>query len=145
MIIEVPIIKHQVLMYSNILSFEMDISNINIYEMLKSIEDNISSLDLQICGNIITTKKSLKTEFLVPVNKPFTSNIHFQWKPKIKIVNALRLRHFDGYSTINNSIYKLDQYIIKENSSATTSPYLLHKDKNDKVIDIFIGLSENIL
>lgn len=141
----VPVIEHQALIYYHVLSYETIIDEKQIPEMTLSMKNNISVLDLQLCGNIIITKKGLKTEFIIPVDKEFKSNAYYKYKPVFKLVNAVRIRHYGDFFAIDKSLKELKEYVYLNNLTAVTNPYYVDKDIENDIIDVYVGISENIL
>lgn len=140
-----PVIEHQALIYYHVLSYETIVNEKQIPEMISSMKNNISVIDLQLCGNIIITKKGLKTEFIIPVDREFKSNAYYNYKPAFKLVNAIRTRHQGEFSDIDKSLKELKEYIFNNNLTAVTNPYYVDKNIENGIIDVYVGISENVL
>ncbi len=135
--------EHQTLKVERILLHQANISDDVVSQMLEHIRKNISVLGFQICGNIIIAKQDKYLEFLIPVDKEFDSNEHYNFKERIRLVNAARLRHYDSFSKIQKSLDELNNYITEKKLTPITVPYIVERDDLDNVYDIYIGISEN--
>lgn len=136
-------IEHQILEAETLLSQRLNISEDAVPQALWHIRKNISVLNARICGNIIIAKQDGFFEFLIPVDKEFTSNEHYSFKKRLKLVNATRMRHYGSFGKIQNSLKELNEYIAEKNLVPVTVPYIVEKDSSDNIYDIYIGISEN--
>ena len=134
------VIEHQFLHYRNVLSYITQIDDDDI-----GVKNNICVLDLKLNGKIVFTKKDNFMEFVIPVNKKFTSNQHYEFKSEFKLVNAVRVRHYGSFSTIKNKVDDLKAYIEEHSLTPVTQPYYMIQDCKNEIYDVFIGISENIL
>ena len=139
------VIEHQMLNYEYVLSYKTKINDKIIPNMLRSIKENISVIDLKICGNIIITKHDEITEFLIPVDRKFKGNQHYMFKPGFKLVNAARQRYYGKFDNIDAGLKELNSHISENALTPITSFYIMEVDSNNGVYDIFIGISENVL
>lgn len=140
-----PVIEHQALIHYHILSYETIIDEAQIPEMIQGIQQGVSVLDLEQCGDIIITRKGVKTEFIIPVNKKFETTNYYKYKPAFKLVNALKVRHYGRYADIFLSINEINSYITKNNLTAVTNSYFVDKDSVNSIYDVYVGISENVL
>lgn len=140
-----PVIEHQSLIHYHVLSYETIVDESQMSELLQGISRSVSVLGLEQCGNIITTKKGVKTEFIVPVNKKFETTKYYKYKPAFKLVNALKIRHYGSFSEIFLSINEINRYISRNNLLAVTNPYCVDKDSVNSIYDVYVGISENVL
>lgn len=138
------VVEHQTISAEQILSYCTDVDDDKIPQMLKSIKENMSVLGFQICGNIIVAKHNSFTEFLVPVDREFEPTDEYEYKAKVRLVNAVRLRHYGSFCGIQKSLEELGSYISQNKLSPVTSPYMVERSKSDNAYDIYIGISENI-
>ena len=140
-----PVIEHQALIHYHVLSYETIIESSQMQEMIEGIHRSVSALGLQQCGNIITTRKGIKTEFLVPVNKKFETTEYYKYKPVFRLVNALKVRHYGDFSDIHVCVDEIIRYINDNSLMAITNPYYVDKDPANSIYDVYIGVSENEL
>ena len=139
------VIEHQMLNYEYVLSYQTKVNDKIIPEMIKSIKENISVINLKICGNIIITKRNDITEFLIPVDRKFEGNQHYMFKPGFKLVNAVRHRYYGSFCDIDTGLKELNSYISENSLTPITNSYIMEVDPDNSVYDIFIGISENVL
>lgn len=133
------------LSYDYVLSYQTKVDDKMIPNMLSSIRKNISVIDLEICGNIILTKRNGTTEFLIPVDRRFEGSQHYVFKPGFKLVNAVRQRYYGSFDNIDTGLKELNSYISEHSLTPITLPYIMEIDSDNGVYDIFIGMSENVL
>ena len=126
-----PIVEHQYLHYKNVLCFEMQLDYGEIEDFAQRIDYSLDVLDLSRDGKIVITQKSPFLEFLIPVDKQFSSSKHYRYKPEFKLVNAIRTRHYGSIQ---------DQSFLP-----ATPPYFIVQDIKNKIYDVYIGINENIL
>ena len=153
------IFKDQILQYENVLSYRTKIQISDVNKMIGFIQRNTDALDLKICGNIAATvheKKNISgmemsdIEFLIPVNKKISESFAFKFKPVFKLVNAVKIRHEGSMKEIEHSEHILDEYILQNSMQPVTQIYYLfiqstEYDNEDNIVDIYKGISENIL
>lgn len=138
-------IEHQVLSHEYVLSYQTKVDDKIIPDMLRSIKENISVIDLELRGNIIITRQDGITEFLIPVDRKFEGNQHYVFKPGFKLVNAVRQRYYGSFDSIDIGLKELSSYISEHCLIPITNPYIMEMDSDNSVYDIFIGISENVL
>lgn len=131
----------------------------DLNKLIGFIQKNTDALGLEICGNIVATvheKEDISgmemsdIEFLIPINKKISESSAFKFKPVFKLVNAVRLRHEGSMSKIKESEYILNEYISRNSLQSVTQVYYLfiqstEYDNKDNIVDIYQGISENIL
>lgn len=153
------IFKDQILQYENVLSYRTKIQISDVNKMIGFIQRNTDALDLKICGNIAATvheKKNISgmemsdIEFLIPINKKISESSAFKFKPVFKLVNAVKIRHEGSMKEIERSEHILDEYILQNSMQPVTQIYYLfiqstEYDNGDNIVDIYKGISENIL
>lgn len=153
------IFKNQILQYENVLSYRTHIKTSDVNKMIGFIQKNTDALDLRICGNIAATvhgKENISgmemsdIEFLIPVNRKISESSAFKFKPVFKLVNAVKIRHEGSISGIECSEHILDEYISQNALQPVTQIYYLfiqstEYDNGDNIVDIYKGISENIL
>ena len=138
-------VEHQIVNYEYILSYQTQVDDKMVPNMLSSIKENISVIDLEICGNIILTKHDNITEFLIPVDRKFEGNQHYVFKPGFKLVNAIKQRYYGSFDNIDIGLKELNSYISEKSLTPVTNAYIMEIDSDNSVYDIFIGISENVL
>lgn len=142
----------------------------NVLSLRKKIRQEEMNIEMNKIGNFFKTngiKKSgpvitttyavvedgvLDIEILVPMDKAIELPTEYRFKPVFKLVNALRVRH-EGDPTLLQGIYnEMIDYIKKNNLQQITTGYnVTIKDieegmnLDEWVIDVYIGVSENLL
>lgn len=153
------ILKDQILQYENVLSYRTKIQISDVNKMIGFIQRNTDALDLKICGNIAATvheKKNISgmemsdIEFLIPINKKISESSAFKFKPVFKLVNAVKIRHEGSMKLIERAEHTLDEYITQNAMQPVTPVYYLfiqstEYDNEDNIVDLYKGISENIL
>lgn len=153
------IFKDQILQYENVLSYRTKIQISDVNKMIGFIQRNTDALDLKICGNIAATvyeKENISgvemsdIEFLIPVNKKISESFAFKFKPVFKLVNAVKIRHEGSMKQIKRAEHTLDEYITQNAMQPVTPVYYLfiqctEYNNEDNIVDLYKGISENIL
>ena len=140
-----PIVEHQYLHYKNVLCFEMQLDYGEIEDFAQRIDYSLDVLDLSRDGKIVITQKSPFLEFLIPVDKQFSSSKHYRYKPEFKLVNAIRTRHYGSFDSIQNKVEELKKYIQDQSFLPATPPYFIVQDIKNKIYDVYIGINESII
>lgn len=112
-------------------------------------------------GPLITTtfnienidgEQLLDMEILVPIDKEIEVLEKYQFKKKFHLLNAVYARHEGNPKFLQETYNKLMKYIQINNLVQITSAYNVNvkdptsaEDFDDMVIDIYIGVSPNIL
>ncbi|MCM1508556.1 MAG: hypothetical protein NC177_15710 [Ruminococcus flavefaciens] len=123
------------------------------------MKKNTDALNLKICENIIATvygkeiinqSEIVDIEFLIPVNKKFKKSAFFEFKPVFQLINAVKIRHEGSMETLNQTEEILNQYICDNKLHSVTGIYYLFVQSTefenpDNIVDIYKGISENIL
>ena len=139
------VIEHQYLHFKNLLTFETVSDYSIIPDFTKSIADSLNVLGLKQNGCVIIKINKDNIEFIIPVDKKFKSCEHYKYKDEIKIVNAVRARHYGKFKGIKKTTDNLSNYIIKNSMQAITQPYYTVNEFQNDVYDVYIGISENVL
>ena len=140
-----PVIEHQYLHYRNVLSLETQIDTSKISDFAKNVDSNLRVLNLCRNGKIVFTQKSPFVEFIIPIDREFSSNKHYSFKPEFKLVNAVRARHYGSIENIETKITELREYIRDYKLTPITPPYFIVQDLENDVYDVYIGINENVL
>lgn len=94
---------------------------------------------------IVDNEQILDVEILLPVSYRIPCSDPYLYKEKIKIVNALYVRE-DDITKLQDTMNKMDQYILNNKLQPITSAYLVQTKQDNKIIaDIYIGINPNIL
>lgn len=139
------IFEHQILEYENVIIYECSSEKDKMLYSLDFISKNIDALDVKINGSIIIGCHSDKTEIIIPIDKKVCSSKIYSYKNTFKLVNAVRQRYYGAYEDIENAVETLKSYIVNNNLTSITDPYISVKSTERCVYDVFIGISENVL
>lgn len=94
---------------------------------------------------IINNEQILDVEILLPVSYRISVLEPYIFKEKIHITNALYSIVKD-FAKLTDAINEVNQYIIENKLQAITPSYLVQtKQNNESQIEIYIGLTPNIL
>lgn len=125
---------------------------LHIYQYLKN---HTSWNDGAICGILahLYTESRFnpcvinKTSYAYGVAQWLGVRKNYNIKPIYKLTNAVVIRHEGCFSNLNKTIEELKNYIKKMSYQSITNPYcrVVRKEKNNMIIDIYIGLNCNIL
>ena len=94
----------------------------------------------------------LDIEVLIPLDKPFVPPEGCVYKPEILITNALSTRHIGNPSGLQDTCNALLAYIQVQGMQPITCGYNVTvkeaktvADLDEMVVDVYIGISPNIL
>lgn len=151
----IEIKKGQELEVRNVLSFRGKIKQKELENIGKDMELKVNGMGGKRAGNPITVihsveKNILDFEILLPVDKILGNIGEYQFKERIKIVNAVVASYKGNPEGIEKAFNELNQYIMTNNLQPITAGYnvTLHMDTLDidnTKIDIYVGINPNIL
>ena len=155
------IIENVKLEMDNVLSFKGEITQQEMVQIIKEMEQIVSNNGAEKKGNIVTATFDVKkkgnqivmaVQVLVPLNKKINSPSGYVFKPVFRLNNAIKLRHYGNPSKLQENMNKLVKYIEEKGLMPITPGYNVTinepSDKNnmeDLIVDIYIGVSDNIL
>lgn len=94
---------------------------------------------------VVENEQILDVEILFPVKYKVPCKEPYEFKNKIRIVNALYVRE-DDISKLQDTLNQINQYILNNKLQPITSAYLVQSKHDNKMItDIYIGINPNIL
>lgn len=149
------IIENQYLSVDGLLSYKTRSTYSKLEKLIRHIADSLEYLNNKQNGNIIFSlrentgaedDKIIDLEFLVPVEKAFESNEFYVFKPKLRIENALKVRHVGAYSDLYRTKNAMQAYIL-ENGFSPITDFYYSVICNDTVgmVDIYVGINGNIV
>ena len=84
-------------------------------------------------------------EILIPVSYRIPCNEPYEFKERIKIVNAIYVAE-DDITKLQDTMNQMNQYIFDNKLQPITSAYLVQTKQDNKMITgIYIGINPNIL
>lgn len=142
--------------YKKLLSFRkiMNLDEVQ-YEMQK-IDLFITENQIERVGPIITTtylvteENKFDMEIFVPINVNEINSTHYNFKPELLIENAICGKHKGDPSKLQNIYNDITNHINANKLQQITTGYNVNSssninDINEIEIDVYIGVSNNIL
>lgn len=149
------ILSGQTLEVDNLLSFRGKIKQTDIEFIGRDMENKINLAGANRIGTPITVtygieEDELEIEILIPIDKPMESIGKYLYKEKIRIVNAIVVKHRGNPGTLQNTCNELNQYMAEHKLMPITAGYNVTKRMNpvdiqDTEIEVYVGVSPNIL
>ena len=91
-------------------------------------------------------------EEMMKIGQVFKRPNEYTFKPIIKIVNALCIRHKEHPDGLQDTINRLNVYILEHKKQVITATYnvtvrdaMSQEELNDIIIDIYVGCSSCIV
>ena len=124
--------------------------------LIKHVQDNIETLGLEVTDNVVLSvdeeiseenKTILGVDVLVPINKPFSSNIHYVFKPYFKPENAVLLKYSGKVSELPQTGRELCEYAVNKRFSVLTNVYyyIMQLSGDNVVANAYVGINVNRL
>jgi len=142
----------------NVLSLRKKMRQEEVQQEMIKIGRFFEANGIKKSGNIATTTYSidpdgtLDIEILIPMDKSVDLPSEYKLKPVFKLVNAVYARHEGNPANLQNVYNEMLAYIKEKNLQQITTGYnVTVKDItpgmsiDEVVIDVYIGVSENIL
>ena len=151
------IVQYQMLDMQNVVCCETDINSSDD----RSIAQKVQELTREFGAN--ERKKSMFVlkrnqeraaieAILFPVGLPHSNaDDRYKFKEKLHLESALKIRHEGDWDMLENTIQCLDQFIEKRDLTRITTYYcsvltgLEDDELRDVIVDVYVGLSQNIL
>lgn len=147
--------KNQELRVANVLSYRGKVSQSELENIGKEMEDYIQNVGAKRVGNPVTATYAIEgdtidVELLMPIDTSIKSTDKFVFKNQIKIVNALVASYKGHPMGLQEACKQLNQYIMEHNLQPITAGYNVTK-KTDMLnpenteVDVYVGISPNTL
>ena len=142
----------------NVLTFRGEVTDFEAQKMVGEMKKFADEQKLTATGNIVTTTHAIRDaglerkvdfEILMPVDRiieiPKTEKFFF--KPKFRLYNAMKITHHGSPMMVQNTADELLAYMQHNNYVPITTMYNIpiEANSNDVIIDMYIGISTNIL
>jgi hypothetical protein len=151
------ILENQELHMTNVLSFrrkltqaELQIEAARIGQFIK--DGGYAKAGPSVSATFAVDGATMDFELLIPLDKPFVPPEGCTCKPVFKLVNAISIRHIGNPATLQETLETLIAYIQKKQFQAITSAYSVTVQDaqtpdmvNQMIVDVYIGVSPNIL
>ncbi|MDQ2085163.1 AraC family transcriptional regulator [Herbivorax sp. ANBcel31] len=142
----------------NVLSLRKKMTQEQMQKEMAKIGQFFEANAIKKAGNITTTTYyvdsdgTLDMEILVPMDKLVELPSEYRLKPVFKLVNAVYARHEGNPSNLQNVYNEMLGYIKENNLQQITTGYNVtvkditpNMSMDEVVIDVYIGVSENVL
>lgn len=146
---------------SNVFSYRGQVTQQETTEIVRNMNQIMKDNGASKNGGIVTTTFSvdssngynlLDTEILIPLDKQITVSGSYKFKPVFRLTNAVKIRHQGNPSMIQSSADALIRYIKENQLQPVTACYNVtvrepenNADFENMIIDLYIGVSDNIL
>lgn len=153
--------ENQELILENVLSFRGKVTQKEMQEEMIKIGQVLQSLGVQKNGPITTatyaveqvgSEQLMDIEILIPLDKKVDLPKEYTLKPIIKIVNALSIRHEGNPGRLQETMNRLNEYIIEHKKQVITATYNVTvkdamnlEELNEMIIDVYIGCNPCIM
>jgi len=146
--------------FKNLLSFRKALTQAELQEEMKKIEEFLTKNNLKKNGPTITTTFSVNQamiptmdiEVLIPLEGNIPSSDTYKIKKEFKLVNALKSSHIGNPAGMQQTVISIQKYIQENNLQPITSVYnvtikeVKSAEEMDKLhVDMYIGLNPNIV
>ena len=149
------IVKGQMLEVENLYTFRGQVSQIEVENIGKELEEIITKNGAQKVGNPISVTYGIEgsimdMELLIPIDKEIENVEPYCFKEKIKIVNALLAKHKGNPMMLQNTFNEVNHYIVENKLTPITPGYNVTKTINPLNMEnceiyVYIGISPNVL
>ena len=146
-------LEHQILDMQNVVAVRVDISEDKINDELKRAAKQMDDNKMSRNGRAIISMCGDESWLLFPlIDVPAMIPDDWKFKDRFHLESAVRTRHEGEYSRLSKSIDELYGYVIKRGLNAITGHYCVMVrdwshgvDLKNLIIDIYIGVSNNVL
>lgn len=151
------ILTGQELHMTNVLSLRVKGTQADMQREMGRVGQFIQNEGLAVTGATVTTTFAveggiLDLELLIPLDKSFVPPDGCTCKPEFRLVNAASIRHIGSPAGLQRSCDELVAHIQRRDLTAITNGYnkTVKDAKNpdeldDMIVDIYIGISPNVL
>lgn len=155
------ILENVTLEMENVFSFRGKVTQQQMAGISKEIEQLMQANGAQKNGSAVSATFAVDTssavplmdiELLIPMTKVFPVNEPYRFKPVFRLKNAVKIRHEGSPATLQNTANELMSYISEHGLTPVTAGYNVtvrepkdQADINNMIVDIYIGVNDNIL
>lgn len=155
------ITENTILEMTNVLSFRGKVTHQQLNEKAQEMDKLIQLNNAQKNGASVSATFAIDTsgsvplidiELLMPLDRSFAVSEPYKFKPVFRLKNAVKIRHEGSPVTLQNTANELMEYISAHGLTPATAGYNVtvkgpenQAEINDMVIDIYIGVNDNIL
>ncbi len=155
------IIEHQTLEMNNVLSYRGKMTQAEIMEKSKEMDELMKAAGASKTAPVATTTFAIEqsargpimdVEILIPLDKSFALPSGYVWKPHFLLTNALMIQHIGNPSTLQNSVNELNAYMMEHRLVPISTGYNVTvkeaktpSEMDNMEVDIYVGISPNLL
>lgn len=155
------IIEHQTLEMSNVLSYRARLTQLELGEKAKEIEEVLQRAAVKRKDPIVTATYAIEQgprgpimdiELLIPLEAGIEPPAGFVWKPRFLLTNALMVRHVGNPSGLQDTVNELNAYMTARGLVPITSGYNVTVkeaktplEMDEMEIHVYVGISPNLL
>lgn len=149
------IIENQVLEVENLISYRGMVSNEELNHIIDDMHESINISGFKVVGGPITAMHGISDnkndiELLLPVSGKAIGIAKYNFKEKIKIVNALVVKFIGNPLFLQKACDEMNQYILDKKLTPITVGYNMTRkvdpsNADNTEIDIYVGISPNTL
>lgn len=143
---------------TNVLSYRGKNTQQEISVVMNEIQELIKNNGAEKAGPAVsatfavTDNSIMDIEVMVPIDRMITVPEKFKMKSHFRLTNAVKVRHEGSPAGLPNSCAELMKYISNSNLTPITAAYnvtvkeaLNQLDIGNMIVDIYVGVSDNIL
>lgn len=155
------ILTNQKLYMKNVLSFRDELSPYELQRKMESVSSFIESGSYKTTGPSVSAtynveqrgnEQILDMEIFIPLDKPFTPPEGWEYKSEFRLANLVSIRHYGDPADMQTTANSLMEYLQENGLRPTTCAYNVTvqepespTDIDQMIVDIYIGVSSNIL
>lgn len=155
------ILEHRTLEMHDLLSYRSKMTQQELVEKSKEIEEIIVRSGASKNGCTVTTTFSveqgpngpiLDMEILVPLDREIPVPQGYVWKPEFLLTNALMMKHIGNPAGLQESVQALNQFILDHGLVPISTGYNVTvreaktpMELDSMEVDIYVGISPNKL
>lgn len=141
----------------NVVSYRSTISRKDFDKEISDMFQFVSENNANCIGSPVTSTRSvddslMDVEILMPIDRNLDLSGKYIFKPIIKIYDAVKIRHCGKPENLENTADELIRYINERNLTPITPGYNVtvnipsdFSDANDLIMDMYVGVSDNLL
>lgn len=155
------ITENATLEMTNVLSYRRRSTQRELSQVSRDIEEVLRCSGAKRSGSSVSSTHAVDTsgaepmldmEILIPIDKEISVSSPFAIKPVFRLRNAVKIRHKGSPALLQNTAKELMDYISDRGLTPITPGYNVTvqepaapTDVDNLVVDIYVGISDNIL
>ncbi|WP_139903609.1 AraC family transcriptional regulator [Clostridium thermarum] len=155
------ILEKQELIFQNVISLRKKMAQHEVMSELEKLNKFIKERGAEKIAPVITTTfgvensgflQTIDIEILIPINKEIATDNEYKLKKDFYLTNALKVTHIGNLSMLQNTYNTLNRYIREKGMQPITSVYSItvkditdSSNADESIIDLYIGVSPNVL